>query len=522
MSVGIDEDNNPFDRPQSYKPDSHANGLNATYHAPNATSVPDSDDLLYNKDPRYSTMVSINPESRVSRMLKPGIPLFIEIVEASNSSEDSPKKYVVYTIRLTSDALPDRAETRRRYSEFESLRDILVRIFPLVVVPPIPPKNYFNFIKFVKPELVLPPQAEGSASPNNNFRSKLVEHRKRLLQSFLNQCLALPQIRGLEFFAKFLDPNSNWADEVALMSSQLPKSVYQSNPENGLRTNPTYEDMPSPSPSGMKSFVKRGASLLTNDDGRASPDDDVTVPVDSTALDSLNKRIVDSLAAMSTDYAELGAAFNALSLSEGLGGESTPKVNAILDGIGQVFDRSYITITALVGELETKFSEPLSEVVAVTGILHDIGKFEQRKLRQRGLLEQEVANRKSELSALLQAKGQPTTHPVSARPSARQIFSFKKFSQYVSDIIDQNPEQTRNARINALTSKLASLERCQKIMSEDLAYISDEIAKNHATFHRKQLKSVYDILAAYNRFLINWARKNCDIWEEVREEVQKL
>ena len=85
----------------------------------------------------------------MTKLLKPGTKIKIQITEAGNSNEGMAnllKKYVVYTIKLVNlDNLNDDILTRRRYSDFESLRDVLTKVFPLIIIPPIPPKNYFDF-----------------------------------------------------------------------------------------------------------------------------------------------------------------------------------------------------------------------------------------------------------------------------------------------------------------------------------------------------------------------------------------
>ena len=93
--------------------------------------------------------VNMNFESRVTKLLKPNTKIRIQITEAGNSNEGMSnllKKYTAYTIKLINleDPIND-ILTRRRYSDFESLRDVLTKIFPLIVIPPIPPKNYFDF-----------------------------------------------------------------------------------------------------------------------------------------------------------------------------------------------------------------------------------------------------------------------------------------------------------------------------------------------------------------------------------------
>ncbi|KAK6455012.1 uncharacterized protein RJT20DRAFT_129679 [Scheffersomyces xylosifermentans] len=556
--------------------------------------------------------VHMNFESRVTKLLKPGSKVRIQITEAGNSSEgmaNASKKYVVYTIKLIdTDNSSDEILTRRRYSDFESLRDVLTKIFPLVIIPPIPPKNYLNLT--ILNGLVGQSSQQSSNSSENSSsiaysyinsnhqfnKNKLIEHRKRLLGNFLNNCLKIPQIRNLEFFAKFLDPNANWSDEITLITSQLPKSVYLSNPENGLKTDSIYTNLPNPSNSHTMSFfkdnrkkiTKKTNKLLSNggitsaepgvsgadqhppgsssNNGTASEKNGNTkYIINTSSLDEINKKIMDNYLGLSHDYVELGTVFNSFSLilsestREGKSKavlEDETKVNIIFDKIGQAFDRSYVTINALIGDLETKFSEPLGEAVQYSAILQSIAKFQNRKIRQQQLLDSELKVKRKDLEELLKTeeesnriegainskagikhtkydleeatskRNQAAQTPRSAASSKFNLFpsmnSLKKITQYVTEIIDQNPEQTRKQKIVNLQAKIKTFEKCQEIMLEDISFIADEVNKNFQTFHAKQLKMIFDILLCYNRFLIGWAKKNIDIWEDIRDEVEKL
>lgn len=597
-----DEDNNPFlyqgiasrmaqsslDAEADNKDkDSTNNPSNAPTEANVGANEGDDDEedsmLLYNAASASTrkdgfNAIPINFESRITKLLKPLSKVYIQISEAGNSSEgmnNTLKKYVVYTIKLINEADPlEEILTRRRYSEFESLREVLTRIFPLIIIPPIPPKNYMNLNVFNG--LVSPPTQPSinHAYINSTHlnKTKLVEHRKRLLTNFLNNCLEIPQIRNLEFFSKFLDPNSNWVDEIALISSQLPKSIYLLNPENGLKTDPLYAHLPVPTSSHTMSFFKDNRKRLSKktnqllSSGADEPADEPAAEaengnhsdhgtsyiINTSSLDEINKKIMENYVGLSSDYTELGTVLNSFSLVlvESNGDktkalEDDTKLGVLLDKIGQSFDRLFITINALVGDLETKFSEPLGEAVQYSSILQFISRYLSKKDRQSHMLDSELEEKRKDLQNLLNAEdeslrieGVTNAQPIAKngnydfqsanalsgpRSSSKfKLPSFKKITQYVSDIIDQNPEETRKQKIQHLQTKIATLEKCQTIMILDISYIADEVHKNFSAFQAKLLRMIYEILLCYNRFLIGWAKKNIDIWEEVKEELLKL
>lgn len=574
--------------------------------------------LLYQDDNHKPT--STENESRVTRMLSPNSKARILILEAGKSSEglaNTSKKYIVYTIKVADPDNPSETiHTRRRYSDFCSLREILSRIFPLVIIPPLPPKNYsaLNMLNGLvgtsQSNVVQLPSGNGSLTANSDGpilletssntsppysyinskylnKGRLIEHRKRLLANFLNNCLLIPQIRRLDFFRKFLDPTANWSDEISLVTSQLPKSIYQLNPENGLKTDPLYSHLPIPPsshPLGLpflsairsKIFLtKTYFGLSTTPDSHLTTTDDSTrdsslngdrdsqshQPVDGSHeesvdssvvskshLDDINRKIVANFVGLSNDYMELGTFFNSFSLivmnllkakSSEEHIDDSGKTDVVLDKIGLAFDNSFNAINGLINELETKYSEPLGEAVKYTSVFESTKRFKDKKDRQASVIDAEIKEKKKELADSLRAEMESsktangtighglgnanTSHHASSNvPRGRflpSMSSVKKFTKYVSDIMDQNPEFTRKQRISQLQERISMLEKCQVIMLHDISYISDELAKNSKEFRKNELKAMYNILLNYNAIIISWANKNIEIWEEIREEI---
>lgn len=575
------------------------NSLNAQDQINDGDDKADNDDqeslFLFTSERENYSAVNINHESRVVKLLSSESPVQVQISEAGKSNEgmaNSLKKYIVYTIKLfKADEAKEEIQTRRRYSDFESLREILNRIFPLVVIPPIPPKNYMALNVWnglVGNGGTTSPGAQDSSHLENSTpsgglnaysyinskhlnKSRLIEHRKRLLANFLNNCLRIKQIRNLSFFAKFLDPTANWSDEVALVQSQLPKLIYQLNPENGLKTDPTYAELPLPvsnSALGL-SFLKANklAQKTTQLLGTATSDivhatspsrvedsdhddsaADISVAVAQVLrpshLDDINKKIMSNLIGLSNDYVDLGAALNSISLGVGespktkkdSGLDGTTKLDFIFDKIGSAFDRSYLTLNSLMAELETKFSEPLGEAVQYTTVLNSVKKFQNRKLKQQTLINNEISDKKKELADKMrleiEASKKDSTSAQNGKIKSTELrskssgfmskmSSLKKISNYVTTMIDQTPELTRKDRISQLQKRIVTLEKCQKIMLEDIAFVTCEIDKNQDSFKEKEYATILLILHSYNTAFISWARKNLDIWEEIKEEIEK-
>ncbi|KAG0003418.1 Sorting nexin, cytoplasm-to-vacuole targeting pathway/endosomal sorting [Entomortierella chlamydospora] len=276
--------------------------------------------------------------------------------------------FVAYTIKIGD------KEVRRRYSEFESLRKVLCRIYPTLIVPPIPEKhtisNYANLQNKSKEDAVI------------------VEKRKRMLQKFLNR-LAKHEILSYEhIFHRFLEPDASWSElmhcppistlpknpmSATLTASasavshsrsasvpQSPTSPFQSSP--GAPTNagqPAPPPLRQPDPRFIDSevFTQKFSNQL------------------SGSMDRSQKKVVRKLGEIASDKSELGATLNGFSLSEYA---CVPLSNAI-ERVGQAVDSSFMATTELMQALEVNVNEPMQEYIQYANIIKAILKFRHQK-----------------------------------------------------------------------------------------------------------------------------------------------
>ena len=87
-------------------------------------------------------------------------------------------------------------EARHRYSEFESLRANLVKLYPTLIIPPIPSKQTIGDYA------VKQAKAKDDAA--------MIARRKRMLQTFLNRLARHPIISNEHVFHRFLDGEVSW------------------------------------------------------------------------------------------------------------------------------------------------------------------------------------------------------------------------------------------------------------------------------------------------------------------------
>ncbi|CAH6719623.1 autophagy-related protein 20 [[Candida] jaroonii] len=140
---------------------------------------------------------------------------------------------VVYLIELTNGK--DTIIIKRRFSEFKSFRDNLNKLYPSVIIPPIPEKH--SIISYFLNSI------------DNNKEVSLIEFRRRLFNRFLNDLVEIkePNFLELSFVEKFFDPNYELCWNNALNENpitQLPKNMLLCNPINPLQFNGLYILLP--------------------------------------------------------------------------------------------------------------------------------------------------------------------------------------------------------------------------------------------------------------------------------------
>jgi sorting nexin-4 len=137
-----------------------------------------------------------------------------QIVDALKTSANSSSPYITYVIRtgVSRSSRPlynvvtssQDAEARHRYSEFESLRESLSKLYPTLIIPPIPSKQ------------TLGDYAVKQAKAKED--AALIARRKRMLQTFLNRLGRHPILSTEHVFHRFLDGEVSWVRAFPTLS----------------------------------------------------------------------------------------------------------------------------------------------------------------------------------------------------------------------------------------------------------------------------------------------------------------
>lgn len=176
---------------------------------------------------------SIGLSQRIRKMLN-NPKLTVDVI----LSERVMNSIVVYLIQLKVKGAKDSDAiiVKRRYSEFKSLRDNMVKLFPTLVIPPIPEKHTL---------LTYLINAIDSAR-----ETSVIELRKRYFRNFLQDVIfdSNVKLRNCPLLHKFLDPNYESCWESAINEppvSLIPSNLLLANPNDTTDQNGLYLLLPS-------------------------------------------------------------------------------------------------------------------------------------------------------------------------------------------------------------------------------------------------------------------------------------
>ena len=501
------------------------------------------------------------------------------IVDAGKSHE-SGGSYIAYTIR-TGDL-----EVRRRYSEFSSLRAALVNLHPTLIIPPIPEKHSV---------------ADYAAKPTKAKEDiGIIDLRKRMLGVFLNRCRKMREVREDGVWWRFLDPNASWNEVLhSHPIAAIPKSNMKAPPLNPANPSIAHQWLPIPSSSAKLKSVTRSTSSGTPSSppphavmpsaaahtipgpqifGRFPPGnqrysesdlDPYFVNFENSTkeleqllqgnIEKINRRTLTHLTVLSADMAELGARYNAFSLSE-----QSPTVAAAIERTGQAVDSSYIATEELSSTMGATFAEPMRESAQFAGVVRSVLKFRIQKRVQEELTRDELANKRALLDSLerseteakridsylmnteapgsaprrssssasarsrrsevddppkhdtngqdagsvdsdfppTHASGSPTKEPGSPHSNHRKNQSggfkiFGRLSHAMHGIVDVDPERTRRDQIGKTKESIEHLEQALDVSEQDVKDASSGVLKDLKRFQTEKEEDLKRYMVSY-------------------------
>ncbi|KAF2201141.1 putative autophagy protein Atg20 [Delitschia confertaspora ATCC 74209] len=435
----------------------------------------DMSDVDYNDDDDTPNGPRVTPKkggyhSRVEQWLYESTDP-ITITYAGKNLE-SGGSFIAYTIRTCD------LDVRRRYSEFASLRQTLVNLHPTLIIPPIPEKHTM---------------ADYAAKPTKAKEDQgIIELRKRMLAIFLNRCRKMKEVLDDGVFWRFLDPNASWNEVLhSPPVTNLPKNVLKAPPLDPANPTPAHSYLPVPSSSAKlkthssttnsgtptsppKHTAQPSAAAHTTPGaqifGRFPPSLEhlseeeldpyfVNFEASSKELETLlqgsmekvNRRTLSHLSLWGDDMAELGARFNAFSLSE-----QSQSLAAAIEKVGQAVDSTYIATAELSSSLSAGFAEPMRESAQFAGVVRNVLRYRVLKRVQEEMTKDELEKKKALLESL-----------------ERSEMEAKRLEQHLSGTAQ--PSMGRGRSVSSSSQRSSSERRPE----EDTASIDSDFPQGH-------------------------------------------
>ncbi|KAJ7576859.1 hypothetical protein C8J56DRAFT_971790 [Mycena floridula] len=475
------------------------------------------------------------------RFLHSGEDVEVLITDAVKTAVNATSPYIAYVVRTGN------TEARHRYSEFESLRTSLSKLYPTIIIPPIPSKQTLGDYA------VKQAKAKEDAS--------MIASRKRMLQTFLNRLARHPILSNEHVFHRFLDGEASWNEVLnSPPLSLLPKNILKAPSHNPTdpEASPAYAALPNPS----------AAHPLRNPDQRFLDSEAFTNKFAthlSGPMEKVTRRTIKRWSEYAQDHSDLGAALNGFSLNE------TGELSSAIEKTGQAIDVTYISTTKLVQEIEQNWAEPLHEYAQFAAIIKKLLAYRHQKHVQYEMTQDALETKREQLEELekseqvaqrlddalkkgrngvsvqaesadqpetqgatrteSEASGEPSSqylpphpgpNPVRRRTNVPGMGLLNALSYTLHGMMDVDPETARRNGITKTRETISQLEDALHLSAQDIKYASSTIQADLDRFQRQKVADLREMTIAMARSHRDWCKKNLEAWEEAKREIDKI
>lgn len=482
------------------------------------------------------------------RWLHSGEDVEILITDAQKTSLNSTSPYISYLIQSGN------AEAYHRYSEFESLRQSLVKLYPTLIIPPIPSKNTIGDYA------VKQAKAKEDAA--------MIARRKRMLQTFLNRVARHPILSNEHVFHRFLDGEVSWSEVLhSPPISLLPKNILKAPSHNPTDSSTAIAYAALPNPSASHPLRRPDQRFLDSEVFTNKFAAHLSGP-----MEKVTRRCMKRWSDFAQDHAELGAALNGFSLNE------TGQLSTAIERTGQAVDATYMSTNHLLQDLEQNWAEPLNEYSQFASIIKKLLAYRHQKHAQYELTQETLESKREQLDelekserearrleeALGRGRGEglgasrvlsPDTEPPerSSTDAANEAASepqtlaeeqstylpphpgpnpvrkrapgmgfLSALSYTLHGMMDVDPETARRNSISKTRETISQLEDAQHLTAQDLKYSSSTIQADLDRFQRQKVADLREMCISMARAHRDWCKNNLEAWEEAKKEIVQI
>lgn len=464
------------------------------------------------------------------RWLHSGEEVEILITDAQKTTVNSTTPYITYVIHAGT------TEARHRYSEFESLRSNLAKLYPTLIIPPIPSKQSIS-------DYATRPAKVKEDAP-------MIGRRKRMLQTFLNRIGRHPILSNEHVFHRFLDGEVSWTEVLHSQPlSHIPKNILKAPSHNPTdqHASPAYEALPSPSAThplrqpdqrfiDSEVFTNKFANHLNG------------------PMEKVTRRTLKRWSESAQDHSELGAALNGFSLNEG------GTLASAIEKTGQAVDATYMSTTKLLQDLEQDWAEPLHEYTQFASIIKKLLAYRHQKHAQFEMTQDSLENKRELLEEyerseregkrLEEALARGRSNGLTPRPVGQEenegpdepasaylpphpgpnphkkrapgMGFLNALSYTIHGMMDADPETARRNGIGKTRETISQLEDALHLVAQDLKYSSSTIQADLDRFQRQKVADLREMAISMARSHRDWCKKNLETWQAAKKEIDRI
>ncbi|KAG0372769.1 intercellular trafficking and secretion [Mortierella sp. AD032] len=389
-------------------------------------------------------------------------PMAIAIKETHKEKEGSTDSYVSYQIN-TKTSLEEfsspNVTVRRRFQDFVWLHNVLGRLYPAAVLPPLPDKHRIRYVR------------------GDRFNPDFVEKRRASLERFLKKLAVHPVLQRAESLRIFLE-SRDWNSDLAEQNKKRQD-------EGRLDT--------------------IGDALLNAFAKIKKPEERFVVMRDEVdkleenlqGLEKLEQRILKRQEELEGDYREFGGAV------AGLGNLETGLTEPL-----HRFAHTVASYATIMNELSTRedaeFLSQLHECLAYCNSVKSV-----LKLRDQKQLDFE------ELSDFLQQQLAERDRLMSNGRLGGSATIGGYFQQKMDEIKGVDQERAKQDKLKRVADKIHELQDAVEKSNDISVAVSNETGKEYEIFQMQKTKDLRQALLDYSTGRVEFFEKGAALWDQI-------
>ncbi|XP_065666206.1 sorting nexin-4 isoform X4 [Hydra vulgaris] len=394
----------------------------------------------------------------------------VAVVESERRKSDILKEpFIVYLVESRAvDGLEPGCTLWRRYSEFETLRNYLMAIYPFIVLPPLPEKR-INVAKF---QLAA-----------DKFDPDFIERRRQGLECFLLRLASHPVISQDVIFRGFLNQEVGWKESVA-------ETNWQQKSDSRFKSISASMSIKKPDQrfDDIRSYSE---SLFSN----------------ITSLLKIQQKISARQQTILKQHIEFGKLFSEWSAIETEIGDSLQQAGHQMDRLGSQSESIY-------NDEQVAYIDQLKEYLYFTESLRAIVRKQYLKQFELERAEEALAAKSKQKEEL--AKEINATQNGTEAPSG---FTFKSVSNM---LFGQDSMEVRQEKLLLLEEQVKEAEENLRMVTEEAEVFVEKSLKDIDRFKKQKVRDINEIMENYVKTQFKVNKLGLQQWQSMKEYFMQI